>query len=107
MKSQNLPLIPYLGIFLTDITYLYTASESISPLDSQKDCENKNLNEIFETISRFQTSNYGYFCFYSYFHLEHFKIIPILWDYLNIPFEINSSHSQVDDELYQFFYFFF
>eukprot|EP01135_Chromosphaera_perkinsii_P003982 Nk52_evm25s265 gene=Nk52_evmTU25s265 len=51
LDSRGLPCIPYLGLYLTDITFVYNLG---------KEGQQERLNIILKQIRRFQNSNYGF-----------------------------------------------
>jgi hypothetical protein len=69
-RRKQLPAIPYLGLFLTDLSFLQDAMKRLKPspgtpnavvngvVDERRMCE-EAMNKIIRSIAAFQDSNYG------------------------------------------------
>lgn len=54
LSTCKLPCIPYLGMFLTDLTHIHVASSSV------RESRQGEVDLMLDTIARFQQSEYSF-----------------------------------------------
>ncbi|XP_053624041.1 ras-specific guanine nucleotide-releasing factor RalGPS2 isoform X2 [Plodia interpunctella] len=83
LKSISLPCIPYLGLFLTDLTYISIAHPDGSPHRIAK------MAVVLKAVERYQTSEYD------------IAPLPHVADYLNSVRYIEELQKFVEDDQYK------
>ena len=73
LKNVNPPTIPYLGISLTDLTFIYEGSRDYSNDKLVNFTKSRMVSEILKTISQYQDASYN------------LAVVPVIRDYMLSP----------------------
>ncbi|XP_028394917.1 ras-specific guanine nucleotide-releasing factor RalGPS1-like [Dendronephthya gigantea] len=87
LEEAKLPCIPYLGIYLTDLTYLDTVHPSTGGLDKDRD---QKMNNVIRVIAEFQMSDY-----------DDLEEVPYIMNYLNSVNYIDEFQKFMEDRNYK------
>ena len=87
LENVKLPCIPYLGMYLTDLTYINTVHPSTGGLDTER---SSKLNQVLRVIADFQHSSY-----------DHLETINHIQTYLSQLKYIDELQKFVEDDNYK------
>jgi hypothetical protein len=73
LKNVNPPTIPYLGISLTDLTFIYDGSKDSTATGLVNFAKCRMVAQIIKTLTQYQHTSY------------HFVTVPVIRDYLKYP----------------------